>query len=110
MVLMKALKPVLLNGRIIEAGSLFSCSPEFSKKLIDGNSAELAFIDQPKGTVEKDKQEDPGEVFLKKSLEAKTKDELLKYVSEKGIDGVNSSNTKAEIIEAIMKAADPNEI
>lgn len=41
MIILKALKPVFVDGRIVEAGNKFSCSSDFSIKLIEGGSAEL---------------------------------------------------------------------
>ncbi|WP_158303413.1 Rho termination factor N-terminal domain-containing protein [Desulfitobacterium hafniense] len=87
---MKALEPVFLNGLIIDAGNEFSCSPEFSRKLIEAKTAELA---QPERAPEK-------------NFESMTKEELLNYAEELAIDGINSSNKKSEIIEAILKAAE----
>ncbi|EFV78957.1 hypothetical protein HMPREF1013_00841 [Bacillus sp. 2_A_57_CT2] len=40
MILMKAIKPVFLEGRIIEPGSTFSCNRDFAEKLKESKSAE----------------------------------------------------------------------
>lgn len=44
------------------------------------------------------------EAYTESQLNAKTKAELLKIASELGIEGVSDSNTKAEIISAILEA------
>lgn len=41
MVILNALKPVFIDGRIVEVGNKFSCSIDYSEKLIEGGSAEL---------------------------------------------------------------------
>lgn len=41
MVVMEAINPVFIDGRVVEPGSMFSCSLDFSKKLLDGKSAKL---------------------------------------------------------------------
>lgn len=88
---MKAKKPVFLNGRIIEVGNKFSCSIDFSKKLIESNTAELV----------EEKQVIPNED--RKRLESMTKEELLKLVEEKAISDISEKNKKDEIIDSLMK-------
>lgn len=90
MVVLEAIEPVFLNGIIVEPGSKFSCSFDFSKKLIANNSAKLLEVEN---------------TVTKKLLESKTKEDLLIYAKEQGIEGISDSDKKAEIIEAILKAA-----
>lgn len=101
MVIMKALEPVFIDGRIVEAGSKFSCSSDFSKRLIEGKSAEL---------VELQKVNEPDVDPERKKLESLTKDDLLKIIEKKGIEGIDESNKKAEIIDAILKADESDEL
>lgn len=44
------------------------------------------------------------EAYTESQLNAKTKAELLEIAAELGIEGVSDSNTKAEIISAILEA------
>lgn len=97
MEIMKALEHVFLEGRIIEKGSIFSCSPEFSKKLVEGKTAKPVKV---KEQVEK------SETITKESLESMTKEKLLDFANNHGIEGVSDIDKKADIIEAILKAAD----
>lgn len=93
MVILKASNPIFVNGQIIEKGNIFSCSPDFAKKLIENDSASL---------IEKNNDE----VKRLDQLEKMTKNELIELAKEKGIDGINDSNKKTEIIEAILKVTE----
>lgn len=94
MVVMEALKPVFINGRIVEVGSKFSCSNEYAKKLVEGKSARLLTEDK---TVNDD---------LINKLESMEKDDLLKLAEEKGIEGLSKRTKNDDIIEAILKVVD----
>ncbi|MCT8975500.1 Rho termination factor N-terminal domain-containing protein [Clostridium sp. CX1] len=89
MVILKALNPVFLSGRIIQEGDKFSCPPDFAKKLIE-NQCAVSLTAQDNGQ--------------HRELESMTKAELLKLVEERDIEGIDDSNKKAEIIDAILKA------
>lgn len=41
MVILEAILPVFVNGRVLEAGSKFSCPSDFAAKLIENESAKL---------------------------------------------------------------------
>lgn len=95
--ILEALKPIFVNGRIVDIGSKFSCSHDFAKKLVENESAKL---------VTQDEQTNDNPEENRKKLKALTKDELLKIAQEKGIDGLSENNKKDEIIDALLKVAD----
>lgn len=41
MMILKAIEPIFLNGRIVEAGEAFSCNAAFAKKLVESKTAEI---------------------------------------------------------------------
>jgi hypothetical protein len=97
MKLMVALKPVFLNGKVVEAGDKFSCPDDFAKKLIASDSAELLDVDN-----------NPNAIEERKKLAGLNKEELLKVTLEKGLDGISEKNKKDDIIEALLKEAGLN--
>jgi len=95
MVVMEALKPVFINGRIVETGSKFSCSPDYSRKLIENKTARLLIQEKIHDVSDE-----------RKKLESMTKDELLGLAADKGIEGLSEKNKKDEIINAILSKAE----
>lgn len=66
MVVLEAIHPVFLEGRIIEPGGKFSCPRSFAMKLVENQSAKLSVANndkednqeaQPKTTKRKSKNE-----------------------------------------------------
>ncbi|MEH7122106.1 Rho termination factor N-terminal domain-containing protein [Bacillus sp. JJ1773] len=96
MMLLKAIEPIFLNGRIVEPEETFSCHTDFAKKLSESGSAELI-------ETENEISVETSKTVTKKFLDSKTKDELLDYARSEGIEGISDSNKKGEIIDAILK-------
>lgn len=96
MLILTALKPIFVNGQIVEAESIFSCHPDFAKKLIESDSAKMADLAEKSA-------DDSVKTVTKSFLESKSKAELIVYAKEQKVDGIRESNKKAEIIEAILK-------
>lgn len=87
-VLLEAITPVFVNGRIVEPGNKFSCSISHAKKLVTGESAKLIPDDNPVEGIGKKEY---------------TKKELLELAEQHGVN-VKSSDSKAVIEEALISA------
>lgn len=90
-VLMEALVPILIDGRIIDTGDNFVCSVEYSESLIESSSAK---------TTEATEAAEPAEPAESKKL---TKADLIKIAEENGLDLVGDEK-KSEIENALLEA------
>lgn len=98
MKIMEAIKPVFINGKVIEIGDKFSCPDDFANKLIESNSAKQVFQEDAPSQEMTDE---------KKKMLTLTKEELLKLAEEKGIKEFSERNKKEDIADAILlKAAE----
>ncbi|OLN21407.1 hypothetical protein BTO30_14905 [Domibacillus antri] len=89
MKILKAIQPVFINGVVIDPGEKFSCDETLAEKFIESKAA--------KSIVEKDKADSQ-----KNELLSLTKEELLKIVEEKGIEGVSQNTKKEDIVDTIL--------
>ncbi|KAB8126912.1 hypothetical protein F9U64_19010 [Gracilibacillus oryzae] len=97
MIILEAVKPIFMNGRVIEPGNIFSCDPIFAKKLVHSKSANIQNKTSPTS-------------MTKSYLESKTREELFAIIKKQKIDGINESARKPAMIEAILKEESKNEL
>lgn len=98
MKILKALKPIFHNGRVVEVGEPLSCSEEFAERLIDSESAELIDIKQNENPVNELTENNE----RRNELKELTVKELVALTKDKGIEGFNGNSKKDDIIDALL--------